>query len=49
MSIGIYIVGLLLVLFFLGTISIAIDILTEEDIKKPRWIVSDGDYPAREE
>jgi hypothetical protein len=49
MSIGIYIIGLLFFLFFLGTISIAIDILTGDDTKKPSWIISDKDYPPRKE
>ena len=49
MNNGIYIIGLFLILFFLGLISITIDMLSVELPQKPRWLVSDEDYPAREE
>jgi hypothetical protein len=45
--VGIYIVCLIFLLFVIGNISILIDILNSNRPAKPRWLVSDKEYPEK--
>jgi len=45
--VGIYLMGLLVLISFIGCASIIIDIIqTKKD--KPKWLISDKDYPSEE-